>query len=180
VELDEQKISPVCGEASTSFKRFEQRSARVRRQQFDCVVLFSNLQPCTTWRCDHDMLRVGPLHRQFPNMAFRTLRHMLAEAVAPRNPPVCSATIGTTRRIFVPVHCDFEEFCRQKTSASTGTSPSTQNRALRFLTTRTSTPISRFSSSAGSWIRACVLLAKKLKISLALSTKIVDKQEPKR
>ena len=85
--------------------------------QFDCVLLSQTLQAVKdVERVIDDMLRVGRRSIvSFPNMAFKTLRRMLAEeGRAPRSAGLLRYEWYSSPNIRFLSILDFEEFCRAK------------------------------------------------------------------
>jgi len=86
-------------------------------KQFDYVLLSQTLQAVQDVRgVIDDMLRVGRMCIvSFPNMAFKTLRHMLAEeGRAPKSAGLLRYEWYDTPNIRYLSIADFEDFCRVK------------------------------------------------------------------
>jgi homoserine O-acetyltransferase len=118
VELDEQKILACVRRGLDVVQSDLNKGLRVfADKQFDCVVLSQTLQAVHDVEgVINDMLRVGQTCIvSFPNMAFRTLRRMLAEdGRAPKSAGLLRYDWYNTPNIRFLSIADFEEFCRQK------------------------------------------------------------------
>jgi homoserine O-acetyltransferase len=118
VELDEQKILACVRRGLDVVQADLNKGLRAfADKQFDCVVLSQTLQAVHGVEgVINDMLRVGrTCIVSFPNMAFRTLRRMLAEdGRAPKSAGLLRYDWYNTPNIRFLSIADFEEFCRQK------------------------------------------------------------------
>jgi homoserine O-acetyltransferase/O-succinyltransferase len=118
VELDEQKILACVRRGLDVVQADLNKGLRTfADKQFDCVVLSQTLQAVHgVESVINDMLRVGrTCIVSFPNMAFRTLRRMLAEdGRAPKSAGLLRYDWYNTPNIRFLSIADFEEFCRQK------------------------------------------------------------------
>ena len=118
VELDEQEILACVRRGLDVIQADLNKGLRAfSDKQFDCVVLSQTLQAVYDVEgVINDMLRVGrTCIVSFPNMAFRTLRRMLAEdGRAPKSAGLLRYEWHNTPNIRFLSIADFEEFCRQK------------------------------------------------------------------